>query len=819
MSGVTVDEIFQPRNKFDLVLEGLIYALLIFSPLAMGVVEAWSEFVVVCLGAAIALVLTAKFMFDRDAKPVWTWAYVPLGLFILFAVIQIIPMPSNWIALISPNTVALKKELIGDIDPLHTTTISFYPHSTKHDLRLLLVFAAAFAAGTNIVRRRPSLTRFLTVVSTLGIGLAVVGIAQVVTGTEKIFWLITTSTDGVTRGGSFVNRNNFCMWMNLTAGCSLALLFLRLEEGLRGLPKTLASVWTWLTSPNARLIWLLAVGILLQATSVFLSLSRGGVLSLLFAGTAVTLLMAIRRRIQGPAWVMIGLAMAAFSCVLLVGFDAVYGRLTTLADASSYLGRWGIAKGVLMAWTQFPIVGAGLGTHEVVYPMFGRIKSPNLFAYAENEYAQLAEETGLAGLLMFGAAALIVAVAWSRALTGPPHTAALAYGGAFALLATLTHSLGDFGFHLSANHCLVAVLCGAIVGARGPRKLVTGSSTRRPVLQVVIATMVALVHAWSLWSARCAWSAEASMASAVAKQSWMDRHDWNADNERRTDLLASAQAAHQLEPANVHYRYWLALFRLRSMTSGALLNVADLSQAAASRSAVGRIASDLHEARRVCPTYGPAYCVAGQLEWLVLERETGPTLIRKAVTLAPFHPSVCLVAGLLHLTEGRSDAALTQFRRALALDRDLFEPITAALMQAEQPELAIELAGSELDFLVHLEAHPSLAERPASAARALRSRVARLVSQNATNPNLSPELLSRLARFSAKTGDLPQAVTFLRRAIDARYDHIMWRLRLARIYVKLGRRDDAKRQAQVCLRLHPDSTDAAKLLSELSTPR
>lgn len=48
---------------FDRVIEGLLIALLVFAPLAFGVVEAWSEQVVILLACAIAACFCLKLIF------------------------------------------------------------------------------------------------------------------------------------------------------------------------------------------------------------------------------------------------------------------------------------------------------------------------------------------------------------------------------------------------------------------------------------------------------------------------------------------------------------------------------------------------------------------------------------------------------------------------------------------------------------------------------------------------------------------------------------------------------------------------------------
>ena len=134
-------------------------------------------------------------------------------------------------------------------------------------------------------------------------------------------------------------------------------------------------------------------------------MTRGGMVSMLVAAGFTTLVLSSRRSLRGRGWVIVLMALGAFICILYVGFDAVYDRLATLQQFNQYEDRLQIIKDIAVEWTKFPVLGTGLGTHEVVYPMFDRSTIPALAAYAENEYAQAAEETGLislAALSLFG---------------------------------------------------------------------------------------------------------------------------------------------------------------------------------------------------------------------------------------------------------------------------------------------------------------------------------------------------------------------------------------------------------------------------------
>ena len=112
---INLDTIDVPLSVFDKVIEWLLISLLAFMPLAFGAVEAWSEEVVIALAAAISVCFLLKLIFEENTRFIWSWAYVPVAVFLLVAVFQLIPLRTSLVSAISPNTAAVKKELLGDL--------------------------------------------------------------------------------------------------------------------------------------------------------------------------------------------------------------------------------------------------------------------------------------------------------------------------------------------------------------------------------------------------------------------------------------------------------------------------------------------------------------------------------------------------------------------------------------------------------------------------------------------------------------------------------------------------------------------------------
>src|SRR5690349_1250406 len=67
------------NSRWDFLIETLLYTLLTFAPLAYGAVETWAQMIVLSLAGAMGIALALKLAVRREARLVWTWAYLPLA--------------------------------------------------------------------------------------------------------------------------------------------------------------------------------------------------------------------------------------------------------------------------------------------------------------------------------------------------------------------------------------------------------------------------------------------------------------------------------------------------------------------------------------------------------------------------------------------------------------------------------------------------------------------------------------------------------------------------------------------------------------------
>ncbi|MBA3482845.1 MAG: O-antigen ligase family protein, partial [Pirellulales bacterium] len=607
---LTLEDLEPPRSRWEAVLEATMALLLAFMPFALGAVEAWSELITIVLAGALAMMLAMRLIFDGRFRPVWTWAYVPLALFLLLATVQLVELPSGVLQQLSPPTIEMRTELQGPAVADRPGSISLYPHATAHSLRMALVGFVVFAGVVALCRDTSQIKRLLFWVALVGAAQALLALLQIFIGTDRIYGLIEVR--GHVTSGSFINYSNFSQFMNLSIGAGLALLLVRLEEGSRAVRRQ--PMHPVLNLSRLQEHGGLTGVLVLSAVAVFTSMSRNGAVSMLVAAAVVGTALFWRGTLSRRGWLLAIVPLATLGGLLATSFDAVYERLATL-QPPAFADRWELTSSVLRAWQNFPVWGAGLGTHEYVFPQFDSTGVTALAIHADNDYAQLLEETGVVGASLAAAlVGIIVFILIGLCRRGRTVTSAGAFGLLFGVIAVAIHSASDFGQRIPAVFCLSAVLCGVAVSIRRLERLSAVEPSpaawlERPLLRrsVGVATVVALTatFTWAIHGAVAAYRAEAWRGVALALESEIETTSSDVTDEELDelygDLIAASEAAARNEPKNVVYGYWLNYYRWQAISGATNPETGEIALHPDSIPVVERIADELASVRQLCP--------------------------------------------------------------------------------------------------------------------------------------------------------------------------------------------------------------------------
>ena len=811
-----------PALPLDRINETLLVGLLVYLPAAFGGVLPFSHLVLVAVAAVMAALLARRLLRAPDVPVVVSWAFLPVGLFVALVALQLLPLPLGLLEVIAPETARIWTEFLAD-PPLAggappRATLSLYPQATLEDLRLLLAGAVILFVVVQTIRDRAALGRVLGAAAWIGIGAAALAVLQVATEATMLYWSVEIPVDRA-RGGPFVHAGHFSEFINLSMGCALALLLLRASERLEGRTLELEDLLPREGGGAGRLDRILALFLLLGIVAVGLSTSRNGMISMVFAGAVIGALLHLRAFLVGIGWPLIGLLFAGFVGLLFFGFDPVYERLATLEDPiGSYAGRLDLLRDTLAMGGEFPLFGAGQGTFRTVFPMFDQAVRASTAGHAENLYAEVFAETGAigAGLLVLSAGAVVHA--WLRLLRRRRSPlAGAAFGVGFGLLAVGFHMGTDFGVKTPAVGLLFGVLAAGLVGL-GARRIRDHAGARRLSAGGCLVACGLLLLL--LPGAHAAWQAERVWRRAETLDEELRPRQYRGSEAEFARLLGDIRLAAELQPGDVRYRHWGAVHTWQAALAAAAGYDASGESARIRRTpellAAATSARDqLLETRRVAPTYGPSWSVAGQLGVQWLEQPEAAAWIHRGRELSPHHQATCLASAVQLLLDGEDAAALDAFRRSIRMGADAVMVITMLLEDLGRVDLAHEVARGRALWLVWLERRLRSVPEEGERVESIRAEAREFLA--AACARAAPEvwMYSQLARLHDLAGDphaaIPLYLTFLTYEPDSRV-----RYDLGRCLAEVGRVDEARRQLTDMVGIHPDHAPSRKLLESLS---
>jgi len=229
------------------------------------------------------------------------------------------------------------------------------------------------------------------------------------------------------------------------------------------------------------------------------------------------------------------------------------------------------------------------------------------------------------------------------------------------------------------------------------------------------------------------------------------------------------------------------------------------------------IVEQLNEARLSCPTFGPVYCTLGQIEKTIFDDPGGAERIRKGYQLAPCDPVACFAAGLLDIEEGRIDASVGKFSRAVRLNSAFCKRVIDVYLNGvNRPDLAIAVVGDDIGWLRYISnALCDMSGHKALAAE-VNDRVVYLLKQECSKKAAPASVFASLGDVYRRRRDNTAAIEYYNRALALDYSQVDWHFTLAKLLAEAGRISEAMAEARICLRLRPQFRAAGNLIADLS---
>ena len=333
---------------------------------------------------------------------------------------------------ILPPLLALILVVVAQI--LFRTTASAY--ETRIELQLLVAMILLLFVATQIFRTTDDWRLFVWFMMSFGFVVAIFGILQHLTFNGKLYWFREMRYGGIPFG-PYVNRNHFAGFAELVIPVAL-------------IPLVLGKV--------RRERWF-AVGLLalFPLGALFLSASRGGIISFAAELGVLALLVILRR--AGGKHVLAGavVLLLAFMLVSWLGTRQILKRFSSMQSLEVTSGKRASMRAD--AWRIFrdhPWAGTGLGTLQMVFPAYETLYDAKVVNHAHNDYLEALAETGIAGAACCAwfLGALFFHSLRRLLLQDKSFSAALHLSGLVACSGFLVHSLVDFNLHIPGNALL-----------------------------------------------------------------------------------------------------------------------------------------------------------------------------------------------------------------------------------------------------------------------------------------------------------------------------------------------------------------------------
>ena len=487
----------------DAVIRWGLVALIAFTPLAFGTVEAWSIAVMEWGVASLLLVAVARRILVGPAPEGTRWTTGvewPLGLFLGLVLLQLVPLPRPLVAVLAPGSASAHASALAAPENGVTTRVDFEAlraalslgpppdrvpvsldrEETAHRTGLLLTFASVFylVAGWGATKGRAQF--LLRAIVIVGFCVALFSIVQRLTWNGKIYWL--RPSPQATATGPFVNHNHFAGYVEMILPLAIALAYFMVDrqrhlprpgedpppvEGSRPTDSGLMDDGQERANRWGR--WLLAIfAAILILASLVLSGSRGGLLSAVLSSGLLFAALWKRIRPRVLAWgVVVALPLLAALLIAWIGLDALRASIPqgSLEREASFHARQVIWREVVDHLPEAGALGFGLGTFEASFAPYTPPGTAARWDKAHNDFLQIAWETGVVGGLLIAWGALLFGIRYVYAALRSPaqDTDLFRVAIAVGLTSLVLHSMVDFNLQIGSNGFLFAVLAGLLV--------------------------------------------------------------------------------------------------------------------------------------------------------------------------------------------------------------------------------------------------------------------------------------------------------------------------------------------------------------------
>jgi len=383
----------------------LLVFLLIFSPLAFGTVDVLPQMLTQAASFGGLFLYYLACLLPGRKKIYRPPGLIPLCLVLGFLLLQIVPLPMGIIQILSPAACKIRAGMPGtaSLDLWAPLTINSRASFTQifHYTSFLACYVLACSLLTDKSRCR-QVTALLIIVGAI---ISLQAVLQKGFGNGRLLWLRLPPDNGSQFVGSFAYRNQFAAYMEMLTPLALAFCFFYYSSlpGNEPFRRRLALLF----NKSHNLQFLLGFAVVLMITAVFLSTSRGGIISVFLACIIVVLL--LKRQNGGKCHSVYLLVIFLCTAFLIggIGLEAIFARFDfNNKDFNQIIdGRFAFWKQGLPLIRDYFLAGSGIGTYGNIFPTYSSsfVAGGRTFLYhPHNEYLEIFSDLGLTGFTLLG---------------------------------------------------------------------------------------------------------------------------------------------------------------------------------------------------------------------------------------------------------------------------------------------------------------------------------------------------------------------------------------------------------------------------------
>jgi O-antigen ligase len=388
---------------------------------------------------------------NSELSPRLKFPMAMLFLFLGLILFQMVSLPPGWVKLISPKAYELHRTLSLSSS---SVKLSLYPFATRIEFIKWVTLSGLFLVLLNWKgwREGPGIRNgFLIAVFLTGVFEALYGMFEFFSGHHQILYL-KGLLSSVT--GTFINRNYFAGYLLMVIPLSAGFLLSR-----DAFQRSRIRSWRHRIATLDGKSLLIGFGIVVMVLSLLFSASRMGIASLLFSFAAVSLFLRDPGKKGRFSKRPLLLLILAVLWGAWIGLDTVMDRFFTSSE--DFRSRREMWSDTLRIVQDFPVVGSGLGSFVQVFPMYQSFHEPGISTHAENDFLQLASETGWLGIGVLSILFLTLffkAASGMRLLSHGEPERYIGTGGLVGIMALMLHSLVERNIQVPANAFLYAFI-------------------------------------------------------------------------------------------------------------------------------------------------------------------------------------------------------------------------------------------------------------------------------------------------------------------------------------------------------------------------